>query len=68
MGKGWSVRKISLEGLFLQEGRGEEKPRTKRFSRFTHWCIFRVTSLRHDVEQRRNLAFQNDTESSCGLD
>lgn len=25
VGKGWSVRKISLEGLFLQEDRGEKR-------------------------------------------
>lgn len=74
MGKGWSVRKISLEGLFLQEGRGEEKARTKRFSRFTlvYFQSNFVTS-RNDVEERRNLVFQNENtairyfmESSCG--
>lgn len=54
VGKGWSVRKISLEGLFLQEDREEkrqEEAQTKRFSRFTlvYFQSNFVTS-RNDVE------------------
>lgn len=54
VGKGWSVRKISLEGLFLQEDREEkrrEEVQTKRFSRFTlvYFQSNFVTS-RNDVE------------------